>query len=107
MSKTMYIYIALCLLGIILPFSQFIPWLMENGFDISLLIADAAGTKIGAFAWMDVLVSAVVLILFIQLESARIRMKKGWIPIVGTCTVGVSLGLPLFLLMREYHLKNV
>lgn len=105
-GRLVIIYVILCLLGIALPYWQFIPWLVNNGLDIPLLFSEAMQTRMGAFAWLDVLVSAVVLIIFIQVESARIRLKRSWLPILGTCTVGVSLGLPLFLMMRELHLRK-
>ncbi|MCY3659298.1 MAG: DUF2834 domain-containing protein [Caldilineaceae bacterium] len=53
------------------------------------------------FTWFDVLVSAVVLIVFIRSEGRRAAIPLLWVPIVATCVVGVSLGLPLFLLLRE------
>ena len=99
-------YGILCVLGIVLPYWQFLSWVSENGLAISQLVGEAANSRIGAFAWLDVLVSAVVLLGFIIYEGNRIKMKKIWIPIIGTCIVGVSLGLPLFLLMRETHLSK-
>nr|WP_238403380.1 DUF2834 domain-containing protein [Paenibacillus mesophilus] len=55
---------------------------------------------------MDVLVSAIVLIVFILFEGQRNGMKSLWLPIVGTLVVGVSLGLPLFLLHREINIEK-
>jgi hypothetical protein len=52
-----------------------------------------------------VLVSAVVLSTFVDVESQRLNMKHRWIPWIATLTVGVSRGLPLFLLMREKHIQ--
>lgn len=101
-----YFYGILCVLGILLPFTQFVPWLMDNGPDILLLIQQASSSPIGAFAWLDVLVSAVVLIAFIRVEGRRQRIQRLWMPIVGTCAVGVSFGFPLFLLQRELHLQK-
>ncbi|MEO1523167.1 MAG: DUF2834 domain-containing protein, partial [Cyanobacteria bacterium J06633_2] len=60
----------------------------------------------GAFAWLDVIVSAIVLLGFIVTEGTRQGIRKLWISVLGTCTVGVSLGLPLFLLMREIHFEK-
>ena len=99
-------YAILCVLGIALPFWQFIPWLMDNGLDIPLLVKEAAQLRIGAFAWLDVIVSAIVLVGFIIAEGRWLNMKYVWLPVVGTCTVGVSLGLPLFLLLREMQLEK-
>jgi hypothetical protein len=33
-------------------------------------------------------------------------MEKVWLPVLGTPAVGVSLGLPLFLLMKELHVER-
>jgi hypothetical protein len=92
----------------VLPYSQLIPWIGQNGLNFSLLIEEAAQTRIGSFAWLDVIISAVVLIAFILFESKRIKMGWGllWIPIVGTFTIGVSFGLPIFLLLRELHIEK-
>ena len=101
-----YFYGIFSILGILLPFSQFVPWILANGFEIPLLIAEASSNAISSFAWLDVIVSAVVLLVFIFFESSRLQMRYWWLPVVGTLTVGVSFGLPLFLLLRELHLEN-
>ncbi|GAA0358296.1 DUF2834 domain-containing protein [Bacillus horti] len=101
-----YFYGILSILGTILPYSQLVPWISENGFNITQLIYEASESRIGAFAWLDVVVAAVVLIGFILYEGIREKMKYLWLPIIGTLTVGVSLGLPLFLLLREIHLEK-
>lgn len=101
-----YVYAILCLLGIVLPYCAFIPWLGEHGFNLTLLVEQAMGSSISAFAWLDVLISAIALIGFILVEAKRLRMARAFIPILGTCLVGVSFGLPLFLLMRERHLER-
>lgn len=94
-------YIVLCALGLILPYSQFIPWVIEHGMDLSALFLEITNSRISAFAWLDVLVSAAALIGFILVEGTRQGMRYLWLPILATFSVGVSLGLPLFLLMRE------
>jgi Terpene cyclase DEP1 len=103
-----YVYGLLSLLGIALPYSQFIPWVRENGLNFSLLIDEAIQTRISSFARLDVIVSAIVLVGFILYEGKRIRMRLRllWIPIIGTLTVGVSFGLPVFLFLRELHIEK-
>ena len=101
MNRTAYIYLILCLAGIVLPLAQLVPWIANHGIDLIQLMEEAASTRIGAFAWIDVIISAIVLIFFIQSESSRQKIKNIWLPIAGTCLIGVSCGLPLFLLMRE------
>jgi hypothetical protein len=41
----------------------------------------------------------------VLLDGRRLGMSGLWAPIVGNLVVGVSLGLPLFLLMREVQLE--
>jgi hypothetical protein len=60
----------------------------------------------GAFFGLDVLVSAVVVIVFIRREGARRKMGTLWLPIAATCLIGVSCGLPLFLYLRERRLAS-
>ena len=100
------IYIVCCVLGLLLPYSQFIPWVADNGLSPLLLIGEIAESRISAFAWLDVIVSAVVLLTFASVESKRLGMKHLWATWLATLTVGVSLGLPLFLVLREYHLNG-
>lgn len=51
-------YIIACILGTILPFSVFLPWVVDHGLSPLLMISEASQTRIGAFAWLDVIVSA-------------------------------------------------
>lgn len=101
-----HVYLLLCVLGVVLPYSQFLPWIVENGFHMKLFFRQLFANRIGGFFGMDVLVSAVVLIFFIRREGQRLGVRHLWLPIVGVFTVGVSLGLPLFLYLRERALEN-
>ena len=100
------ILLILCILGVLLPFSQFIPWVLEHGLNIPLFIKELFSTKIGAFFGMDVIVSALVLLLFIFHEGKKLGMKKLWLPALSTLSVGVSLGLPQFLYLRLRHIEK-
>lgn len=85
---------------------QLVPWLGENGFNVTMLWNEATQNRISAFAWLDVIVSAVVLVGFIGYEGKRVGVKHQWLPILGTFTVGVSFGLPLFLFLRQIQLDQ-
>lgn len=102
-----YFYGVLTVFGIALPYMEFVPWIGENGFNLALLLNEAKQNRISSFAWLDVLISAVVLVGFILYEGKRKNIKHKWLPIVGTLTAGVSFGLPLFLLMREIHMDKI
>lgn len=104
--KPKTIYLTLCFLGLLLPYWQFIPWLFEHGLNLSLFLRELFVNRISAFFGMDVLVSAVALFVFSRVESRRIAIRRRWLPVLATLLVGVSLGLPLFLYMRELQLAS-
>ena len=94
-------YLAMSVLGLLLPFTQFLPWLFEFGLDLPRLLSDASATPISAFAWLDVVVTAVVVIGFIVADALRRNLGLFWLPILGTLLVAPSFGLPLYLYLRE------
>jgi hypothetical protein len=104
--KPKTIYLVLCFLGVILPYWEFIPWLFQHGFDPALLLRELFATRISAFFGMDVIVSAIVLLVFIRVESLRLHTRNRWLPVFAVLLVGVSLGLPTFLYMRERELER-
>jgi hypothetical protein len=98
-------YLALCFLGTVLPYWKFLPWLLEHGLNPALLVQELFVNRISASFAMDVIVSAVVLFRFVRVESFRLGIRRWWLPLVATLAVGVSLGLPMFLYMRERKLE--
>lgn len=71
-----------------------------------LFIEQLFANHISGFFGMDVLVSSLVLWLFVAVEGRRAGVKHLWAPIVANLAVGVSLGLALFLYMRESKLQR-
>lgn len=105
--KPKTIYLLLCLIGALLPYWQFVPWVFEHGMNLSLFVRELFVNRISAFFGMDVLVSAVVLVVFMRIESTRLNIRRRWLPVLAVLLVGVSLGLPLFLYMREARLEQL
>ena len=101
-----YFYGILSVIGTILPYSQLLPWLYNHGLSLTQFFREVTQSRMGAFAWWDVLISIIVVIGFIVHEGKRKGMSYLWIPTIATVTVGVSLGLPLFLLLRQIHLEK-
>jgi hypothetical protein len=99
-------YLLLCLLGVVLPYSQFVPWVLSHGLDMRLFVAELFANRISGFFAMDVIVSTAVLWSFVAREGRRLGVRHLWAPIVASLTVGVSLGLPLFLYLRQDRLER-
>ena len=104
--KARRFYLIFCVLGILLPYSQFLPWLLTHGLNLSFFFRELFATRISAFFAMDVIVSAIVLICFIQSEGKRLRVRLLWLPTIGTLVIGVSFGLPIFLFLRQAMLDR-
>ena len=99
-----HVYLALCVIGSVLPYWKLVPWVMEHGLNLALLFHELFSSRTGAFFGLDVIVSAIVLFVFIFIEGRRLAMSLLWLPIIATLLVGVSLGLPLFLYLRQLRL---
>ena len=99
------IYFILALLGILLPYSIFLPWLLEHGLNLSLLFSEFSVNAVAQTAGLDILVTTVSLLVFIVFEGRKLGMKNIYIPLVATL-VGIAFGLALFLFMRERHYEK-
>ncbi len=104
--KPKTLYLVLCFAGFLLPYWQFVPWVAQHGLNMPLFVRELFANRIGGFFGMDVMVSAVALLVFTRIESARLRIRRRWLVAVAVLTVGVSLALPLFLYLRESELEH-
>ena len=104
--KPKTLYLILCFAGVLVPYWQFLPWVLQHGLNLALFARELFANRIGAFFGMDVVVSAVALLVFTRIESARIGIRRRWLVLIAVLTVGVSLGLPLFLYLRERELER-
>ncbi len=100
------IYIILCILGTILPYWLFLPLLAKNGLDLPLFAQQMFATPIAAFFSADVLLSSLALWTFIYFEIRKRAIKYWWLSILANLVMGVSLALPLFLLLREMAISE-
>jgi hypothetical protein len=67
--------------------------------NISLIIHEITISRFSVFAWLDVIVTAVVVIL--KIIEEKDKFSKWMFPVTATLLVGPSCGLPLFLYLRE------
>ena len=105
--KPKHLYLGLCVVGTILPMTAFLPFLRTHGLDAPEFVDQLFGTAVSSFFGWDVIVSSLALWAFVLLEGRRLGMARLWAPIVATLAVGVSLGLPLFLFMREVRREAI
>lgn len=100
------VYAVLCVLGFVAPYYFLLRFVAEHGLRLSLLVSLVFANPASAFFAADVVVSSLVLWFYIYQETRRRSIKLWWICIVANLAVGVSLALPLFLLLREIQTER-
>lgn len=100
------LYLSLAVLGAVVPYIALAPFLLEHGLDLPRLVGEITASRAAAFGWLDVVISALVLWVFVFREGRRLGMRHLWVYVAATLTVGVSLALPLFLYVREGKLAE-
>jgi hypothetical protein len=105
--KAKHAYLAIAVLGTMMPLSQFIPFLLVHGLDVSLFFEQLWATPVSRFFGWDVIVSSLALWAFMYHESRRLPLKNLWVYVAAGLLAGVSAGLPLFLFAREISLEKL
>jgi hypothetical protein len=105
--KPKAIYLALCVVGAIVPYAVFLPWTFEHGLDTRLILRDLFVNRVSASFAADVILSSVAFWAFVVIEGRCAAMRRLWLPVAANVIVGLSLGLPLFLYMRERRLDDL
>jgi len=104
--KIKYFYIILCFFGLILPYSQLIPILIEGNFSFQFMMDQLFINRFSTLFAFDLFVTATVFIVFSLYEGFKLKIKHLWLPLIATVLVGASLGFPLFLYLREISLEK-
>jgi hypothetical protein len=104
--KPKHVYLFLCIVGLVVPYIAFAPFVHMHGANVKLIMEQLFATPISSSFGLDVFVSILVLWTAVAIEGRRVRMRWWWAPILGSIVGGVALGLPLFLYIRERSLEE-
>lgn len=100
------IYLALTLIGLLVPYCFLFKFLGANGLDIPLLVGQLFANNISTFFALDLVISIIVFWFYMFAEANKLHMKNGWLYLLASLAVGLSFALPLFLYFRERKLEN-
>lgn len=95
------IYLILAVLGCILPYAVIGAYLLGGGPDFGVLFERFLANQMAQLFAADLLVSALVFLVYSWIEARRLGMRNWWAYLLATMMVGLSFGLPLFLYFRE------
>jgi hypothetical protein len=95
-----FVYIALVILGTILPWRHFYAWFEQNGWELGPLIdAWYVNESTTGLTW-DLTIAFATLVIWILHETFKTRNWLGLLAIPVSIGIGISAGLPLYLLLR-------
>jgi hypothetical protein len=98
------VYIALAVVGLVAQLAVLAVFLGESGLDFGEFGEQAVETTIAILTLTDLLFTAVVVLLWIPGEAARVGIERWW-PFALAGAGGVCFALPLFLAARERRLE--
>ena len=102
-GRHVWIYAVLLALGTVIPFLQIMPWLVDHGLDVGLFVDELFDNSVSSFFALDVVMAVVTLLVLAVVDhelSSRQRIVVGV-----SALLGASVGLPMYLLLREWNRK--
>lgn len=100
-ENRVWVYAVLLALGTVIPLLQIMPWLVDHGLDVRLFLDELFANPVSSFFALDVVMAVVTLLVLAFLErelSGRQRVAVGL-----SALLGASVGLPMYLLLREWN----
>ena len=94
-------YLALAVLGAIVPFAIFGLFVADKGFDLVQLGDEIVSSAAALMVLGDLVVSSLVFWFWMSREAPRAGMRSWWPFVLANLFVGLSFALPLFLYFRE------
>ena len=97
-----WVYLALAILGAVLPMRHFIAWFNAEGYNLGHMIdAWFVNEATSGLVW-DLTIAAIALVIWVASE-VWVRRDYWLFPVtlVATFCIGVSCGFPLYLYLRS------
>ena len=93
------LFLALCILGVVLPYYQLYHFLLENNWSMSGFWSDIYSNHAISMITMDITVAATAYMFFIiyQFSNKKIQLKCFIKYMLSLFLVGFSLSMPLYL----------
>lgn len=100
------LYAALAIVGTVLTYLYFIPFLMAHGLDLGQFLALSTNSTVATMLTLDVLGSSLVFWVFMAVDAPRHGIRAWPLFILPNLLVGLLCALPLYLLVRELRLRS-
>lgn len=104
--KLSHVYLALAIVGAVLPYYLLFQFIAENGWGLTEYIEQLFANHASSMGATDLLLCCVTFWVFLYFEGRRLQISKLWIYVIVNLFIGLSAALPLFLYVRERKLAD-
>ena len=94
-------YLAMAIVGPVLPWIFFGAFFAEYGLDLPRFIRSVFANGAASGFAVDILISIVIFWVWSWRDAAANGVKRWWLVLPASFLVGLSLALPLYLYLRE------
>ena len=100
-------YISLAIGGLLSTQSANLAFVQASGggFNLADFVRQAAANDAAKSLSYDLLFGSTAVVIWMEAERRRLRLRHGLWPILLSMGVAFAFGVPLFLLLRERHLR--
>ena len=107
LTPRMWIYAGLAVLGLAVPWYFNVQFMREHpsGFALGAFVAGGYANSAAASLTSDLTVGSMAFLIWMLGESRRLGMRFGWVYALLLFFVAFGFACPLFLLMRERHIR--
>lgn len=95
------VWLLLSILGAVVPYYYFMPFLLEYGLDIPRMLELLFANSVSRFFAVDLIISSIAFLLWSYSDSKKNNVSGWWFVLAANFTVGLSLALPLYFLRRS------
>jgi hypothetical protein len=94
-------YFILAFFGFVIPYYFLIRFLVQFGLDPVEMGNQLFANDMSTFFAVDLMIVAVVFLIFSYFNSRKLGMKRWWVYVIATLLIGPSFSIPLYLGIRE------
>ena len=106
MANVKMFYLIAAIVGTVLPWIPFWPFLVQESFSpysvIQALYANGAASGLTN----DFFISCVVFWVFVFTDAKRLSLRSWWFVMPAAPLIGLSMALPTYLFIREHQRPN-
>lgn len=100
-------YLILALMGLLLPWSQFVPFFLREGIDVPLFVSQLFVNQPASGFTLDFLWATLVFGIWSFYDSRQNNVPHWWAVLLAGACLGLSAAMPLYFVFRSMTLYRL